>query len=313
MLREAQFSFETIMIKLRSQVANLFGVVPNNVKGIGYMLGSAGSISGANGIVQYLSQSVHVFEIAFIRQLLGFIFMSAFFLRDGLRPLITRRLGLHFLRSVLNVAAMLAFFYGLSMEPLAKVISLGLTAPLFATLGAVIFLKEKMTVYRWVSLAVGILGALIILRPGIQSVSLGALMVLLSNTLWAIALVVIKVLTKTETSVTVALYASLLQTPLAFCFAIFFWQWPTSEQLIWLALLAMLGTISQLALTEAFQKADATIVLPADFTKLIWGSIIGYIFFNQIPEIWIGVGAIIIFAAVFLNANFEKEQKRVKA
>ena len=75
----------------------------------------------------------------------------------------------------------------------------------------------------------------------------------------------------------------------------------------------MLGTISQLALTEAFQKADATIVLPADFTKLIWGSIIGYIFFNQIPEIWIGVGAVIIFSAVFLNANFEKEQKRVKA
>ena len=312
LLREARFSFETIMTKIRSQVAHLIGAVPDNFKGIGYMLSSAGSISGANGIVQYLSHSVHVFEIAFIRQFLGFIFMSAFFLRDGLRPLITRRLGLHILRSVFNVAAMLAFFYGLSMEPLAKVISLGLTAPLFATLGAVIFLKEKMTTFRWVSLAVGVIGALIILRPGIQSVSLGALMVLLSNTLWAIALVVIKVLTKTETSVTVALYASLLQTPLALCFAIFYWQWPTPEQLIWLALLAMLGTIAQLALTEAFHKADATIVLPADFTKLIWASIIGYIFFDQIPEIWIGVGALVIFSAVFLNAYSGTEQKEVK-
>ncbi len=267
------------------------------------MLGSAASISGANGAVQHLSHSnLHVFEIAFFRQLLGLIFMSALFLRGGLRPLITRKFGLHVLRSVLNVLAMLAFFYGLSLEPLAKVVSLGLTAPLFATVGAVIFLRERMTPHRWIALAIGIAGALIILRPGIQVVSLGALMVLISNSLWAVALVVIKVLTRTESSVTVALYSSLLQTPIAFMFAVFFWQWPTAEQLLWLAGIAIFGTISQLALTEAFRKADATLVLPADFTKVIWASLIGYFFFSQVPEIWVGVGAVVIFSAVFYNS-----------
>lgn len=275
------------------------------------MLGSAASISGANGAVQHLSHSnLHVFEIAFFRQLLGLIFMSALFLRGGLRPLITRKFGLHVLRSILNVLAMLAFFYGLSLEPLAKVVSLGLTAPLFATIGAVLFLRERMTPHRWIALGIGVAGAMIILRPGIQVVSLGALMVLISNTLWAVALVVIKVLTRTESSVTVALYSSLLQTPIAFMFAVFFWQWPTVEQLVWLAGIAIFGTISQLALTEAFRKADATLVLPADFTKVIWASLIGYFFFNQVPEIWVGVGAVIIFSAVFYNSYSDSRFSR---
>jgi drug/metabolite transporter (DMT)-like permease len=275
------------------------------------MLGSAASISGANGAVQHLSHSnLHVFEIAFFRQLLGLIFMAALFLRGGLRPLITRKFGLHVLRSILNVLAMLAFFYGLSLEPLAKVVSLGLTAPLFATIGAVLFLRERMTPHRWIALGIGVAGAMIILRPGIQVVSLGALMVLISNTLWAVALVVIKVLTRTESSVTVALYSSLLQTPIAFMFAVFFWQWPTVEQLVWLAGIAIFGTISQLALTEAFRKADATLVLPADFTKVIWASLIGYFFFNQVPEIWVGVGAVVIFSAVFYNSYSDSRFSR---
>ena len=291
------------MANIKTRLSALFGSAPDGAKGVGFMLGSAASISGANGAVQHLSHSnLHVFEIAFFRQLLGLIFMSALFLRGGLRPLITRKFGLHVLRSVLNVLAMLAFFYGLSLEPLAKVVSLGLTAPLFATVGAVIFLRERMTPHRWIALAIGIAGALIILRPGIQVVSIGALMVLISNSLWAVALVVIKVLTRTESSVTVALYSSLLQTPIAFMFAVFFWQWPTAEQLLWLAGIAIFGTISQLALTEAFRKADATLVLPADFTKVIWASLIGYFFFSQVPEIWVGVGAVVIFSAVFYNS-----------
>lgn len=299
------------MANIKTRLSARFGSAPDSAKGVGLMLGSAASISGANGAVQHLSHSnLHVFEIAFFRQLLGLIFMAALFLRGGLRPLITRKFGLHVLRSILNVLAMLAFFYGLSLEPLAKVVSLGLTAPLFATIGAVLFLRERMTPHRWIALGIGVAGAMIILRPGIQVVSLGALMVLISNTLWAVALVVIKVLTRTESSVTVALYSSLLQTPIAFMFAVFFWQWPTVEQLVWLAGIAIFGTISQLALTEAFRKADATLVLPADFTKVIWASLIGYFFFNQVPEIWVGVGAVVIFSAVFYNSYSDSRFSR---
>ncbi len=97
---------------------------------------------------------------------------------------------------------------------------------------------------------------------------------------------------------------------LTFIFAIFVWQWPTIEQIVWMAMLAILGTISQLALTEAFRHADATLVLPADFTKVIWASLIGYFFFNQVPEIWVGLGAIVICSAVFYNTYSESRYTR---
>jgi drug/metabolite transporter (DMT)-like permease len=284
-----------------SWLATRFDAVPPNAKGLANMLASATTISGVNGLVVHLSHSVHVFEIAFFRQLFGVIFMSALFLRGGLRPLITRRFGLHVLRSVLNVVAMLGFFYGLTLEPLAKVVSLSLSAPLFATVGAVLFLREKMTPHRWVALLVGFAGGLIILRPGIQVVSIGAIMVVLSNAFWAVALVVIKVLSRTESSVTIALYATILQTPVALIFALFFWQTPTFEQLVWMAAIGIGGTVAQICLGEAFRHADATLVLPIDFTKLFWASLIGYFFFDQVPEIWIWVGGAVVFAAVFYN------------
>lgn len=286
--------------------AKRFSAVPANFMGMGHMFASVSTISGVNGIVVHLSHSMHVFEIAFFRQAIGFVFMSAIFLRGGLRPLITRRIGLHILRSVFNVIAMLAFFYGLTLEPLAKVVSLSFTAPLFATVGAVLLLREKMTRHRWIALGIGVIGALIILRPGIQAVSLGALLVLLSNAVWALALVVIKVLSRTETSVTIALYATLLQTPVALIFAVFFWTTPNLEQFLWLTLVGIFGTVAQICLGEAFRYADATLVMPIDFAKLLWASLIGYVFFDQIPDIWIWPGAFIVFIAVFYNAYKER-------
>lgn len=290
----------------KNRLATRLGGVSDPVRGMAHMLASASSISCINGFVVHLSHSMHVFEIAFFRQLFGFIFMSAVYLRGGLRPLITRRFGLHVIRSVLNVIAMLAFFYGLTLEPLAKVVSLSLTAPLFATLGAVLLLGEKLTRHRWIALLVGLAGALIILRPGYQAISLGALMVLGSNAAWSVALVVIKILSRTETSVTIALYATILQIPVALVFALFFWSAPTLEQLGVLAIIGIGGTVAQICLGEAFRYADATLVLPIDFTKLFWASLIGYLFFDQVPDIWIWPGAFIVFLAVFYNAWMER-------
>ena len=295
------------MSQNKSWLATRLSGVPANIMGMGHMLTSVSTISGVNGVVVHLSHSMHVFEIAFFRQFIGFIFMSVIFLRGGLRPLITRRIGLHVLRSVLNVIAMLAFFYGLTLEPLAKVVSLSFTAPLFATVGAVLLLGEKMNRHRWVALLIGLAGALIILRPGIQEVSLGAMLVLMSNAVWSLALVVIKILSRTESSVTIALYATLLQTPVALAFALFFWTTPNVEQLLWLTLVGIFGTIAQISLGEAFRYADATLVMPIDFMKLFWASLIGYLAFDQVPEIWIWPGAFVVFLAVFYNAYMERK------
>lgn len=289
------------MIQPVTRLRALGASIPAGAKGAGYMLASATTISGMNGTVQFLSATIHVFEVAFFRQLFGVLFLAAVFLRGGLKPLRTRRFGLHLLRAVLNVIALLAYFYGLSQEPLAKVVALGLTAPLFATICAVIFLRERMNLRRWIALLVGMAGALIVLRPGAQAVSLGALMVLMSNTAWAVALIVIKSLARTESAATISLYAAILMTPVSLVFALFVWEWPAAHQFVWLVAIGVFGSLAQLCLSQSFRLADATLVLPIDFTKIVWASLIGYVAFGQVPEIWVWIGATVIFSAVFYN------------
>ncbi len=284
---------------------------PDSLKGAGYMFASAMSISAANGMVVHVSSTgLHAFEIAFFRQLVGAIMMTALTLRQGFRHFYTKRINLHILRSILNAFALLAYFYGLSLEPLSKVVALSLTAPLFATLGAVLFLKEKMTVHRWIALALGILGALIILRPGVQAVSLGAILILLSNAAWAVALIVIKKLTETDSAITIAIRAVYFQVPISLIAAIFVWKGPNFDQFWWLVAIGLAGTAAQIFLGDAFRRADATVVLPVDFTKIFYASLIGYFFFDQVPEISIWIGAFIVFGAVFYNAWQERAARR---
>jgi drug/metabolite transporter (DMT)-like permease len=171
---------------------------------------------------------------------------------------------------------------------------------------AIVFLREAMPAHRWIALVVGFIGALVILDPSAPSLSLGAAMVLTSNALWAIALNVIKSLARTESSITISLYAAILMTPLTGLAAIFVWQAPTLEQYLWLAGIGVLGSLAQLCLGQAFREADATLVLPIDFTKVIWASLIGYFAFGQVPEVWIWAGSLIVFGAVFYNAWSER-------
>ncbi len=279
--------------------------LPASLRGMTAMLGSAMTISSMNGVVHHLTGGLHAFEIAFFRQMFGFLFISAVFLRGGLQPLYTRKFKLHALRAVLNAGALLTYFLALSMEPLAKVVGLGFTAPLFATLGAAYFLGEAMGARRWLALTLGLAGALVILRPGAEVVSLGAMLVLLSNLCWAGALLVIKVLARTEGSVTITAYAALLMTPLTLATALFVWQWPSVTQIYWLIAIGIGGTFAQLCLSQAFREADATLVLPVDFTKFVWVSLIGYFFFAEVPDLWTVIGAAIVCSGVLYNAYRE--------
>jgi len=273
------------------------------MRGILLMLFAALSITAMNVTIRQISQELHVFEIAFFRHLFGTIVLLPLIARAPMTRLRTRRLDLHAMRAVLNLASMLVFLYGLTLIPLAEVTALSFTSPLFASALAVIFLKEVMGPRKLVSLVIGFLGALIILRPGFQEVGIGSLCILASSAIWACALICIKVAARTESSVTATIYGAMLQAPMSLLAAFFVWQWPTLDQLAVLVMIAAFGSFSQVALTQAFVYADATLVLPADFTKLIWASLAGYLLFAEIPGNWTILGAAIICAGVLYGAT----------
>ena len=140
--------------------------------------------------------------------------------------------------------------------------------------------------------------------------NLGAMLVLFSSAVWALALLVIKILSREDSAVTIAFYAAILLTPFSLIPAVFVWTWPSPEQWFWLACIGTVGASMHLTIAQAFKLADATAVLPIDFTKLIWAALVGYVFFAEIPEMWTWLGAIVIFSSSIYIAYRENRAKR---
>jgi len=291
------------------QFAAAYAYMPPPLRGVLLMMLSALGVVAMNVSIRQIADDIHPFVIAFFRHLIGICLLIPIFVRPGSNPFRTANFPLQGLRAILNVVAMLAYFLALTMEPLAKVVALTFTAPLIGTVGAILLLREKVTPSRYFALSIGFAGALIILRPWAVEISTGSLLLILSSAMWGMALVVIKVLSRTDSPATIALYASLLQLPVCLIAALFFWQWPTFEQLLVMGLIAIFGATTQLALAQAFREADATVVLPVDFTKLVFAGLAGWLFFEELPVIWIWIGGTVVFVGVFLNAWFEKKAR----
>ncbi len=260
--------------------------------------------------VRYLSGELHPLQIAFFRNFFGLIVFVPLVMRSGVGFLCTTRLRLHGLRAILNVISMFMFFYALSMTPLARVTALSFTAPIFAAVLSVIMLGERFRLRRWSAIAAGFVGTMVILRPGMIEVDIGSVLVVVSAALWGLTLIIIKILGRTETSMTITGYMNLSLSALSLGPAIYFWQMPTPAAWAVLLAIAVLGTLGQLALAESLRQADTTVVLPFDFLKLVWAAALGYLFFAELPDALTWVGAAIVFASGFYIAYREGVVRR---
>lgn len=273
------------------------------------MLLAALASSVMNGCIRHVSAEVHAFEVAFFRNLFGLVALAPLLVRAGRSGLRTRQLGLHAVRGLLNAVAMLAFFFAVGITPLATVAALSFTSPLFATVLAALILKERVGLRRVAAVLLGFAGALVILRPGLETLSLGALLVLLSSSAWAGALIDIKILGRTESSLAITAYAGLFLTPVTLVASLPFWTWPSGGALLWLALIGALGSLTQMAIAQALREADATQVLPADFTKLLWAALVGFAFYGEVPDRFTLLGAGLICGSVAYVALVEARSR----
>lgn len=278
-----------------------------NFQGILWMLGATLLFVAMHGAIRNIANDVDPFQIAFLRNLFGLVLLVPIFLRFGLAPLRTTQFRLHLLRAVFNVINMVAFYFGLALTPLAEATALNFTAPLFATLLATVFLGETFRVRRALALVVGFAGAVVVLRPGVEAINPGALLVIFAAVLWGGIMILIKVIARKESTITITAWVLILMTVLSFPPALVVWQWPSWEQFGWLVFIAVTGTAGQLMLTQALKLAEATSVMPIDFFRLIWAAGIGYAAFGEIPDAFTWVGGIMIFAAATYIAFREKK------
>lgn len=280
------------------------------LRGILLMCLSTVAFSIMHGLVRFVSEMLPPFQIAFFRNVFGLAFLMPLLLRSRFAVLRTQKIGLHALRGVINIGAMLMFFTALSISPLAKVTALSFTAPIFMAILAVLVLGERFRIYRWIAIFFGFAGMLIILRPGIVAIDTGALLVTGAAALWAVAMIIIKILSRTESSLTIVAYMGIFLGLFSVFPALWVWQPFGVETLGWLVLIGLFGTIAQMTLSQALKETDPTALMPFDFLKLIWTAIIGAWFFGEIPDVYTLIGAAVIFSSGLFIAYRERQTKQ---
>ena len=255
---------------------------------------------------KYLADEVHIFEIVFLRCALVVVILSPFLFKEGGKSLFTKQPKNQIYRIVTNSIAILLFFYGLSISPLSLATVLNFTAPIFTVIFAVIFLKEKLTTHRLISLLLGFIGVMCVLRPDL-SLNLGGLLVLLSSLVWASSLIFIKKLTKTDSAVTISLYAGVGMMPATFAAAYPYLEKINFVQFLFILFIAVSGTTAQTLLNSALKRGDLSFLLPLDFLRLIWSVLLGVALFGESTSVFLWLGGLFILVASTLIVTSERK------
>jgi drug/metabolite transporter (DMT)-like permease len=253
--------------------------------------------SSANALIRGLSGSLPPVEVAFFRSLFGFLLHLPLLYWFGLGSLQTKRFPLHAARGVLHVISMLLWFVALAVVPLAEAAALEFAAPILTTIIAIFFLGEAVRMRRIVALAIGIVGVVMVVQPGFAEVSWGQLIILLSVALWAGCQLIIRELGKTDSSFSQGFYTVAIFVPITAIAALPVWVWPTLPDLALTFLLALMSSVGIWLYGEAFRHAEMTAILPLEATKLLWGIILGLMFFSEVPDLLKMLGGCVIFAA----------------
>ena len=281
-----------------------------NVRGILWMLFTGVLFVAFTGIIRYLGSDMHPVQAAFIRYAIGMVLIVPIFLRVGIVGQPFSRIKLHIFRGLIHGLGVYLWFYAITRIPIAEVTALGFTAPIFTTIGAALFLSEKLHVRRVAAVLFGFAGAIVILRPGIQVVDPGAMAQIAAAPLFAASFIIAKRLTETESSSAIVAFLSIAVTLMLLPPALAVWRTPTWEELFWLFIAAIIATVAHMGLTQAFRNAELTVIQPVAFVQLVWATLLGLYAFGEEPDLWTWIGGAIIVGSATYIAHRETRGSR---
>lgn len=309
-------------------MSNAQGAAKSNIiQGAIWMVVAAWSFTAMLVCVRYLAGRYPAIEVVFFRALVGLLFVLPPLLSHGVPGLRTTVLHLHITRACFGLMAMLCYYYAAPRLPLADITTYSFAIPLFVTLGAVIFLKEKVDAPRWLATFVGFIGVLIMLRPGFGGAvhtigpaspsfggfSLPILMVMASVLFYAGAWISMKFLTRTDKASVIVFYQNIITVPLVAIPTFIFGSVPTLPDFGLLIGVGIFGAMAHFAQARSFGAADASAVMPYDFLRLPFAVACAWLMFSEITGIWTWAGAVIIFGATYYITWHETRVRRRSA
>ena len=276
-----------------------FFSLSSNLRGFLWITLSTFAFMSMVMIVRHISDRYNTGELAFWRALIGLALLAPIYIRSGSALLRTEQFRFHLLRNVMHFIGVAGWFYAISRINLSTGMALQFTVPLFTILLAIVFLREKVDRARWVATIIGFAGVLVILRPGLEPVTLAAIAALVSALGYGAANIATKVLVRNCSSDTIVFYMNVMHLPMALCTA---WAMggisvPVIPDMPWLIGLAASATLAHWLLAKALGEADASLIIIVDFTKLPWVTLGAFVFFGEAPAVWAWAGGAVIFAS----------------
>jgi len=279
-----------------------------------WMIGTLVSFSLMAIGARELGDRISPFEMIFFRSLIGLVLITlVVFYQRQWQVLKTERLGLHLGRNIINFLGQYCWFIGIALLPLAEVFALEFTVPLWTLMIACVFLGERLTKVKLASLAMGLLGVVIIIQPTTAVFNPASIIVLLAAISFAASYVGTKSLSQSDTPLNILFYMSLIQLPIGLFFTISDWQMPQGTDWLYLVIVGITGLTAHFCISKAMQNADASVVVTLDFLRLPLIAVVGMLVYSESIELAVLLGGLLMVAGNILNVRASRKIVKVSA
>ncbi len=280
------------------------------VAGVLWMIFTGLNFVAVTAIVKYIGQDIPAAQAAFMRYFLGLVFLLPFLGEIRANRLTKRAFRLFAMRGVFHTAAVILWFFAMARISIAEVTAMNYLAPVYVSILAAFLLGEKLAARRITAIAVALLGALLILRPGFRELSPGHIAMLFTALLFSGSYLIAKIMADEVSPTIVVAWLSIMVTIGLAPFAAIVWVTPTFEQVGWTFLIACFATMGHYSMTFAFRAAPVTVTQPVTFLQLVWAVLLGYLVFNEGLDGWVILGGCVIVSAVIFITWREAVLKR---
>ncbi|MBR1120839.1 DMT family transporter [Bradyrhizobium lablabi] len=247
-------------------------------------------------------RELNVFQLILIRSSVGLLLLYPLIHRaGGFAAIRTQRLPLHIGRNTIHFGAQLGWFFALTLIPIGQVVAIEFTMPIWTAIVAALFLGERVTLWKFGAIVLGIIGVVTIVRPAAGEINIGQLIALAAAVGFGVSVAMVKSLTRTEQTVTIVLYMALVQVVGSLLPGLYVWTWPSPTAWGWAIVVAFCGTFSHYCMTRAMLYADATVVVPMDFLRVPLTALMGWLLYSERLDAFTVLGAALILTGNFLN------------
>ena len=281
-----------------------------NVKGIILALVASFCAVLMSVFLKFAQEDTNVFSVGFMRFFFGFLLIFPFIIKSKFKIYNTDNLKFHITRSIINVPMMILGFAALMYIPLDQIKAIGFLSPILVVILSVIFLKERIYLIRTFSLILGFMGVIIILRPGIIEISIGAYMVLTSTLLWSTVIIITKYMSKSDSPMTIITYQYTFVSIFTLPLAIVYWSNISLTSVFFSLMAAIVGTVLHLCINTSYKMASLTVLQPVWFSQLLWATIFSLILFNESIDYFTYIGGSLVFISVLIITYRENYLKK---